>query len=326
MLNNPYDGSNPCGFCKEKNSAILYKTVDIWDNAYTLNACFDCHAIFLAPRPDAAMLARAYDDSYYGAKEEKFNNPFIEKTLDFFRMGRARRLASRLQPGAGVLDIGCGNGKFLGYMRSLGDYRISGIELPGNSAQRAARVPGIQLKVGRLAPDDYPAEHFDAITMFHVFEHLEEPRETLSMINAILKPGGLLMMSFPNIDSLQARMFKGKWLHLDPPRHLFFFKPGDIVSMMDKMGFDCKRVKYFSLEQNPFGMAQSLLNTLLRKREVLFERLKGNTAYAPEYGAVSVALQKGFFILSSPFFILTDAVVSSLKMGATVEFIFEKRK
>jgi hypothetical protein len=73
-------------------------------------------------------------------------------------------------------------------------------------------------------------------------------------------------------------------------------------------------------------MAQSLLNTLFRKREVLFERLKGNTAYAPEYGAVSVALQKGFFILSSPFFILTDAVVSSLKMGATVEFIFEKRK
>jgi poly-D-alanine transfer protein DltD len=95
---------------------------------------------------------------------------------------------------------------------------------------------------------------------------------------------------------------------------------------MDKMGFDCKRVKYFSIEQNPFGMAQSLLNTILRKREVLYERLKGNHAYAPEYGKFSVLLQKAFFVLSSPIFILGDVVVSSLKRGASVEFIFQKRK
>jgi len=167
---------------------------------------------------------------------------------------------------------------------------------------------------------------FDAITLFHVFEHLEEPQETLQMVTRILKPGGFLMMSFPNINSLQAKFFKGKWLHLDPPRHLFFFRPDDITRIMNGLGYDCKRVKYFSIEQNPFGMVQSLLNVCLRKREVLFERLKGNNSYAPEYGKLSVAAQKAFFILSSPFFILGDVVISSLKKSATVEFIFQKRR
>jgi len=326
MAKYPQDHDNPCAYCKESNSLVLYPTSDIRNHPYTLNQCLQCKAVFLAPRPDAQRLSEAYDDTYYGEKQDKFSMPMIEKSLDFFRMGRARRLSSFLHAGASILDIGCGNGKFLWYMTQLGDYKIHGIELPGNSALRAAKIPGIQLNIGRIQADLFSAASFDAVSLFHVFEHLEEPRETLDIIDKILKPGGILMMSFPNINSLQSGIFKGKWLHLDPPRHLFFFRPADIGRIMEDKGYDIKRIRYASLEQNPFGMVQSILNCILKKREVLFERLKGNMAYAPEYGPFSIAFQKLFFVLASPLFILSDILVSSLKKGATVEFVFQKRK
>ena len=78
-----------------------------------------------------------------------------------------------------------------------------------------------------LEKNDFAPQSFDAVTLIHVFEHLPDPRQTLEIISEILKKDGILMMSFPNIDSFQSRIFKGKWLHIDPPRHLFFFSPKD---------------------------------------------------------------------------------------------------
>ena len=67
------DKLNPCGYCKEKNSKILYPTYDLFGNRYCINQCMNCNAIFLSPRPTKEQLAIAYDDSYYGEGSDKFN-------------------------------------------------------------------------------------------------------------------------------------------------------------------------------------------------------------------------------------------------------------
>lgn len=270
------------------------------------------------------MLSQAYDTSYYGKKEEKFNHPLIEKTLDFFRSSRARRLSSMLNDGSKALDIGCGNGRFLKYLSNYGNFDLYGIELEGTSAERAKRVKGIHLKTGKLEYGDFAEESLDAITMFHVFEHLENAENVLSIIDSILKKGGILMMSFPNIDSWQSRIFKGKWLHLDPPRHLFFFRPHDFIQMMNGRGYRLVKTQWVSTEQNPYGAVQSSLNMFLKRREVLFERLKGNENYAPEYGKLSITLQKVYFLFSFSIFILTDFVAGLCRKSATVEFTLIK--
>jgi SAM-dependent methyltransferase len=324
-MGNKHESTAVCGYCKAKNSISLYPTVDIFGNHFTINRCLECKAFFLAPRPDETMLAMAYDDTYYGEKEEKFSFPAIERLLDQFRMGRAKRLGALLKKGSHVLDIGCGNGKFLKYLLHFGDFRLHGIELEGNSARRAARNPEIHLKTGAIAHGDFPSASIDAVTMFHVFEHLTEPAHTLDIIDEILKPGGIFMLSFPNIDSFQSKIFKGNWLHLDPPRHLLFFTPKDFIDLMEKRGYQLKKSTWLSLEQNPFGFIQSFLNTFIHKREVLFERLKGNTVYAPEYGTASVLLQKVLFLALFPVFVLTDLFAALFKKNATMEFIFIKR-
>lgn len=327
------DSENICPYCKNTNSSVLYPTSDIFGDNFTINKCNGCNAFFLSPPPTIKQLARAYDDSYYGPGDEKFKEGLIEKMLDYFRMQRAKTICDFVKTNAvetrhalSVLDIGCGNGKFLSFVKQQNNnIEIYGIEPEGGSARRAEKIPGIHLKKGFLEKSDFAPRSINGITLFHVFEHLSEPRQTLEIISEILKKDGALMMSFPNIDSFQSRIFKRKWLHLDPPRHLFFFSPKDFKNEMRKFGFEVLREKHFSIEYNPFGFQQSLLNCVFKKREVLYESLKGNKEYVKEFSKANLLLQNLFFKLSSPVFILSDAVESAFRKGATVEFVMRKK-
>jgi len=318
------DTTNPCGYCKTRNSTSLYPTSDIFGDKWTINSCKECDAQFLAPTPTNEQLARAYDGSYYGEGEEKFEG-LVEKVLDKFRNARARRLAKYLNGSGTVLDIGCGNGRFLQSLGQHGNFKLHGIEMPGGSAERAKRIAEINLKIGVLEATDFQPESMDAITLFHVFEHLTEPMEYLDIISSILKPGGILMMSFPNIDSFQSGFFKGSWLHLDPPRHLFFFSPKAFKKHMADYGFEVIREKHFNIEYNPFGTQQSWLNLICKKREVLYEHLKGNKDYVKEYSRLNLGLQNLWFKLSFPSFVLLDAWEALFRKGGTVEFVLRKK-
>jgi len=315
-----------CIYCGSVNSTFFFDATDIFGNDYQLRRCADCGVIFLSPFPSEELLKQAYDQSYYGPTKKKFIFPLVEQAADYFRRRRAGKVVNLVPKHARILDIGCGNGDFLCYVRSYGDYELYGIERDEKAAQRAKAKVGIHLQTSALQEGDFQENFFDAITLFHVFEHLSEPRKTLEIIRKILKPGGILIISFPNMGSFQALFFKGKWFHLDPPRHLLFFKPKDFISIMKNMEFSLVSSQYFSIEQNPYGWIQSILNLFCAKREVLYERLKGNLQYAPEYGPVNVFIQKCFFILSFPVFVVSNFFGSFFHRGATVKFIFKNHK
>ncbi|MHC4659236.1 MAG: class I SAM-dependent methyltransferase [Planctomycetota bacterium] len=321
-MNQETDSVNPCGYCGATQSSMLYPTCSISQDEFYLNRCLKCSAVFLSPRPTQEQLEQAYDDSYYGRGEMKFTGP-IEKVLDYFRSSRARRVNKYISPPAKILDIGCGNGRFLGYLIERG-FAGYGVELPGKAADRAAQIPNLRLKVGRLEEGDFNENFFDGVCMWHVFEHLTAPKQTLQIIRRILKPNGRLLMSLPNIDSLQSRIFRGRWLHLDPPKHLFFLGPKQFICQIKQLGFRLSKLSYFSLEQNPFGIQQSILNCLLRKREILFEALKGNAVYVSEYSRLSITLQKIFYVSTFLAFAALAALEAALRKGGTMELIFTK--
>lgn len=315
-----------CPYCKSQDYLIQYPTFDIFDNDYEIVKCKACQAYFLTPNPSDELLAMAYDDSYYGGgdDEEKFEG-FIEKGLNYFRKQRAKKVADLAENNGRVLDIGCGNGQFLEQVREFGKIEIFGTEMEGGSAKRASKIEGLNLKIGELTKETYSKEYFDVVTMFHVFEHLNNSEEYLNIIDDILKPNRHLVLSFPNIDSWQSKFFKGKWLHLDPPRHLFFFSPKDFKLLMQKRGYKLAEENYFSIEQNPYGAIQSWLNLFHDKRELLFESLKGNTKYTKGTNKLLMKFEKLLFVGLTPLFIMVDAVASIFKKGATVEFVFQKK-
>ncbi len=315
-----------CPYCKSNNYKEQYKTFDIFSNNYEIAKCNDCNAYFLTPNPTSELLAQAYDETYYGGSkdEEKFEG-FIEKGLNYFRKKRAKRIAEYANKKGKVLDIGCGNGQFLEQVSSFRDIEIFGTEMQGISVQRASKVKYINLKIGELSSSDYQENTFNVITLFHVFEHLIHPKDYLDIIDNIIKEDGYLIVSFPNIDSWQAKFFKGKWLHLDPPRHLHFFIPTDFKKILKYRGYELIEENYFSIEQNPYGAIQSWFNLFHKKRELLFEYLKGNEEYTKGTNSMILKIERLLFVVLTPLFIIVDAVASVFKKGATVEFVFRKK-
>jgi len=312
-----------CLYCGSANSREAFEVQDIFNDQYQWLVCQQCTTAFLHPQPTEQQLTRAYDESYYGSGEKKFI-PIVEKVVDFFRKRNARQLAAQFGHKGRVLDIGCGNGNLLHYLGKEGDFELHGIEPEGKSAERAAEHKEINLHKGYLKEGLYPKNYFDAISLVHVFEHLPNPKETLAIIDQILKPKGFLLIEIPNISSWQAKLFKQHWLHLDPPRHLQLTPPILLKKELKEMGCQLKSEAYFSPQFNPFGVQQSILNWLLPQRELLYEALKGNQEYLKDYSKGNLLLQKIFHWTSFPLFIFSDLVASVFKRGGTVKLLLKK--
>ena len=112
---------------------------------------------------------------------------------------------------------------------------------------------------------------------------------------------------------------------MDAPRHLNMFPSEILKKEVEKHGWEIQKERFFSIQFSPFGAQQSILNTMLKKRDVLYEHLKGNLSYTKGYSSFSLALQKVYHWLSFPFFIITDLIASIFKKGATVQLIFKKK-
>lgn len=313
----------PCPFCKKAASHNWCNTRSEDGTAYQAKACESCGTTFLSPAPSAEQLSKAYATNYYGDGETKFNGG-IERIREACAIFRTKRLARGLAADAKILDIGCGDGRLLRNFHQIGFRNLHGIELPGRAAERAAKTPGINLHLGTLASIDLPAASYDLITLVHVYEHLPAPRETLDQLTRLIRPGGRIFLSFPNISSWQARFSGGHWFHLDPPRHLTLVPPRTVIGHLATKGCRLVAEHHLCLEQNIYGWIQSALNCGDPRRNFLYERLKRNRSYVPERGNSTVALQAGIGgLLLLPAF-LADCCSALAGSGATVELMFEQ--
>lgn len=313
----------PCPLCGAAATEGLRPARDEERSIFSRRRCTTCGTAFLDPLPTDAQLAAAYATTYYGTGTRKFPAP-IERLREAAAAGRARRLLDGLPAHARVLDVGCGDGRLL---RLLGERAPEterhGIELPGPAADRAAAVPGLHLHRGSLDDATYPAGHFDLICLVHVLEHLPAPGASLERLARLLRPGGRLLLSFPNIASAQARVFGTAWFHLDAPRHLALPPPQAVQQVLMRQGLALEALHHACWEQNLYGWLQSALNAIDPDRNLLYERLKGNRTHragrrvAPAAHALLAAMLTPPAVLAEIGSILAGS-------GATVEMTFRK--
>jgi SAM-dependent methyltransferase len=141
-----------------------------------------------------------------------------------------------------ILDLGCSSGGFLNAMKSPA-WQLYGVEMSEEVAQKARAKCGAEVFVGDILDAPFPAESFDAITCFHVFEHLYQPWKVLAKVAAWLKPGGIFYAIMPNIDSAGARIFGTYWYALELPRHLFHFSPVSLARVANSVGLEVLSMK-----------------------------------------------------------------------------------
>jgi SAM-dependent methyltransferase len=189
----------------------------------------------------------------------------------------AQRLAllrTLVAPGARVLDAGAGQGRFVVRARDAG-YDAFGIEPSTRGAQRAAALGAPVMQLG-LEQAEIDADSLDAVTLWHVLEHLEDPRLGLERISEWVRPGGGLLVGVPNLASVQASIGGEHWYHLDVPRHRTHFTTEGIERLLRSTGFDVVSTEHALLEHNAFGMWQSALNRFTTEPSYLYNLLKRN--------------------------------------------------
>jgi SAM-dependent methyltransferase len=233
-------------------------------------------------------------------------------------MRRVQKLFPR--PGK-ALDIGCGPGTFLQLLKGKG-WECHGTELTEESASRVSRQ-GISVSVGEIDENRFPLHSFDLITLWQVLEHLPDPMKTLKSSRRLLKKRGIVAISTPNIESLQAEVGRDQWFHLDPPRHLYLYSPGTLEQMMDSLGFQLLKLHHFSLEQNPYGWLQSLLNLSGLPENSLYMILKNTPNSRKKCLNIS---QRGKALLLAagllPHCLAVSLIMALFQRGGTIEAYF----
>ena len=127
----------------------------------------------------------------------------------------------QVRAGAKLLEIGCGSGWQLEFLRQLG-WTVEGLDLDA-TAVKVASARGLRVHLGSLNEQNFPENSFDAVVSSHVIEHVHDPVGLLKECRRILRPDGKLVIITPNVASWGHTWFRSNWLALDPPRHLHLF-------------------------------------------------------------------------------------------------------
>jgi len=285
--------------------------------------CTTCGLGRLHPQPDVELIRQFYPASYYGVTGAKFV-PAVEFLVRFVGARRVRALSRGLSEGAKILDVGCGRGVLLSSLADRG-FDIHGFEISHEAAAGADERAAIRV-AGDLKQAAYPDNYFDQVILWHVLEHLSDPRGTLEEIRRILSPGGRVVVAVPNYGSIQARWAGPAWFHLDPPRHLFHFPVSALRRLLDETGFDCRSEHHFSLRQNPFGWVQSGLNRLTRlPRNGLYALLKSRSDPPKSGRRAERALFKLAYVLGMPVACLMSGFDALVHRGASVCIVAQAR-
>jgi len=134
-----------------------------------------------------------------------------------------------------LLDVGCGSGEFMAWMRDLG-WDVVGLDSDSETVRVAREHYGLDVRLGTIEDLAFPADSFDAVVMSHVIEHVPDPRGTFAECARVLKPGGRIVVATPNHESLGRRRFDEAWLQWDPPRHLQVFSPATLQRCAEDAG------------------------------------------------------------------------------------------
>lgn len=225
-----------CPVCNSEaiHEKIFAKDFTVSQKVFPIWHCDDCTARFTQDVPEQDAIGAYYaSDNYISHSDTKkgvINNLYhlVRKRTLISK----RRLVMRevgMEKGE-ILDIGCGTGTFL---KSMGEaeWVITGLEPDANARNKAVELHDIHpQESGRLF--ELKSSAYDAITMWHVLEHVHELHAYIKQMGVLLTPNGKLFIAVPNYTSKDAGIYKENWAAYDVPRHLYHFSSESMEKLL----------------------------------------------------------------------------------------------
>ncbi len=194
--------------------------------------CVDCGMRFASPVASRWIDGQHYEDAgadYYTSPEKlsgDFSPVRYRRELAWFR---------RYCPRGRVLDVGCNTGAFLQQLRTTfpHDYDVLGLDVSGPALKHAASLglPVSSAPFNEAAAPDAPVGPFDAITLWAVLEHVDQPADFLRRAATLLAPGGHIFILVPNVQSLAMRLLGVRYRYV-MPEHLNYFSAATLQNLV----------------------------------------------------------------------------------------------
>jgi len=239
--------AQPCPICGHTSITSFPGVQDftVSKEMFSLNTCSSCSFLFTSNPPDKFSIGKYYQsDTYISHTDGK--KGFVEQVYQLVRKrtvsGKRKLVQDAVNKIQGtILDYGCGTGAFLHEMNSCG-WSIMGIEPDAGARAKAEKATSSTI----FLPDqlsDLESCEFDAVTMWHVLEHVHDLDWTIQQVKRVLKPSGKLFIAVPNNDAFDANYYGKFWAAYDVPRHLYHFTPATMKVLMNKHGFNIIETK-----------------------------------------------------------------------------------
>tara|TARA_B110000459_G_scaffold30723_1_gene31422 strand:- start:8321 stop:9199 length:879 start_codon:yes stop_codon:yes gene_type:complete len=244
-----------CLVCKKANFETVVNSKDfcVSHEDFKVVRCTNCGFGFTENAPDVSKIGEYYEHTDYvshtDTKEGLFFN--IYHKVRSFMLGQKRAYINKHTAVNNILDIGAGTGYFVNHMQSHGT-AVTGFEPDNDARAQAKKNFGIELEPsleGILGRN----EVFDAISMWHVLEHVHDLKEYFGHFQQLIKTRGVLAIAVPNYSSFDGRFYKKFWAAYDLPKHLWHFSPDSIKLLAQSNGFD--HLQSYAMPFDPFYIA-----------------------------------------------------------------------
>jgi 2-polyprenyl-3-methyl-5-hydroxy-6-metoxy-1,4-benzoquinol methylase len=186
-----------------------------------------------------------------------------------------------------LLDLGAGTGAFAAVMQESG-WTVSALEPDEQARKKAASLYALRLEDSSKL-FEIEEDKFDAITLWHVIEHVHSLHQYLDQLRKILKPGGIIFIAVPNYTSYDADLYQEFWAAYDTPRHLYHFSPAAMQNLLQSKGLQLKAIKpmwfdsfYVSLLSEKYksrrsNLIKGFLNGAISNWKALFNKQKASS-------------------------------------------------
>ncbi len=209
--------------------------------SFNLDLCDNCQLLFTNPRPTLERIGDYYKSEEYvshsSTKKGIVNRVYAK--VRSYTLKKKIALLKELTSGKDLLDIGAGTGHFLAKAKESG-FNVLGLEPDEDARKVALSENGIELKDLNLL--HHLNQKFNAITMWHVLEHVYNLQEDLEKISSLVIQDGVLIIAVPNYTSFDARYYKEYWAAYDVPRHLYHFSPKSIIPIVESKGLKFEKM------------------------------------------------------------------------------------
>jgi len=224
--------------CPVCSSTVIDPLLTVKDHSvskedYVIWQCAQCQLRFTQDVPDADSIGPYYQFENYISHtntQKGLINKLYQKVRNFTLEQKAALIKRHTKPKGSLLDLGAGTGAFLNTMHQEG-WSVMCVEPDEGARQQAKNLFGLHLKTPNVL-SQLPDASFDAITLWHVLEHVHQLHDYIDQLKRLLKGDGRIFIAVPNYTSLDAQQYGNFWAAYDVPRHLYHFSPASIQKLM----------------------------------------------------------------------------------------------